>query len=328
MRDRAYCPCHNYPSNGPVREQRQRRAGSLGGVVGVGAAENKVLYANRPPNLQFSFDDAFGWVKSTADEIANLAQQLCAEEGPIRRKQVDLIKKGNLAKQRLEGLKAISNPSSAERVLIQDYTVIYGESKRITDFIYSVFAFGAWVGIDSCEALMASNPERVQSKRSTPLPPEQPPLTSASNGVGILPAVIAATCAAVTAATAGLGAVPCMLVSIGIIAITVYGIYEIFNRLLDLFDGAEKTYRKTLDEQYKVMREICDKALQDPSYLPACEKAQAALKKLNDNRPKTLLEQLTPVLIAGAVVMGGVALARSAMRNAAKRKAAKLLTAE
>jgi hypothetical protein len=206
--------------------------------------------------------------------------------------------------------------------------VIYGESKRITDFIYSVFAFGAWVGIDSCEALMASNPERLQSKRRTPLPPEQPPLTPASNGVGVLPAAIAAACAAITAATAGAGAIPCALVSIGIVAVSAYAIYEIFNRLLELFDAAEKTYRKTLDEQYKVMREICDKALQDPSYLPACEKAQAALKKLNDNRPKTPLEQLTPVLIAGAVVMGGVAVVRSAMKNAAKRKAAQLLAAE
>lgn len=324
MRDCPYCPYNNCPWHGPVREQRQRRAGSL---RGLGAAENKVLYANRPPNLQFSFDDAFGWVESTTQAMSNLAQQLCAEEGPLRRKQVDLIEKGKLAQQRLQGLKAISNPSSAERVLIQDYTVIYGESKRITDFIYSVFAFGAWVGIDSCEALMASNPERLERKRSTPLP-EPPPLTPESNGVGVLPAAITAACAAITAATAGAGAIPCALVSIGIVAISAYAIYEIFNRLLELFDAAEKTYRKTLDEQYKVMREICDKALQDPSYLPACEKAQAALKKLNDNRPKTPLEQLTPVLIAGAVVMGGVALARSAMKNAAKRKAAQLLAAE
>ena len=168
----------------------------------------------------------------------------------------------------------------------------------------------------------------MQSKRSTPLPPEQPPLTSASNGVGVIPAAIAAACAAITAATAGAGAIPCALVSVAIVAVSAYAIYQIFNRLLELFDAAEKTYRKTLDEQYKVMREICDKALQDPSYLPACEKAQASLRQLNANRPKTPLEQLTPVLIAGAVVMGGVALARSAMKNAAKRKAAQLLAAE
>lgn len=290
MRDCPYCPYNNCPWHGPVRARQRQRTPVFSGV---GADIPTVDPEGRQS----------GWVEAPIQKMREFANELCNEAGMVRRKQLELVSAGVAAASRLTGLRAIPNPTSAQRKLIEEYETIRVESRRLAEYIYQVQVFGA-EGFEICSCQRLFDPRRCPG----------------TSGLGAAPVAVA-VCAALTPAG-------CAAVVLGVVIVSVAGLVYVINKLISAFNGAEETYRKTLEEQYNVMREICDKALQDPTYLPACEKAQGALKKLNDNRPPTLIQQFLPAIIAGVAVIGGVAVVRSAMRNAAKRRAAKLLTAE
>jgi len=230
--------------------------------------------------------------------MLNLAGQLCRESGSIRRYQKELVQIGVASAARIRGLTSNAGPpSSAVQDLLAEYESTRKRAKMLSDWIYEVQRFGYEVGVTDCENLMLNS----------------------TQGLGILPA------AAVTALCTATGGVPCAIVIGGIAIASIVGLVYVIQLIIEAFNAAEITYRKTLDEQYKVMREICDKALQDPSYLKACSEAQEKLRQMSKERPPTLLQQLLPIGIAAVVTIGGVALIRSAMKNAARRRAAEMI---
>jgi hypothetical protein len=233
--------------------------------------------------------------------ILNLSGQLCRESGEIRRVQMDLVRLATSSASRIRGLTSNAGPpSSAVQDLIAEYETTRKRAKMITDWIYTLQRYGYEMGLTECTDFMRGKP-------------------NSPRGLGAVPAGLITTLCAAT------GGVPCAIVIGGIAIASIVGLVYVIQLLIEAFNAAEITYRKTLDEQYKVVREVCDKALQDPSYLKACSEAQEKLRQMSKERPPTLLQQLLPIGIAAVVTIGGVALIRSAMKNAARRRAAEMI---
>jgi hypothetical protein len=213
---------------------------------------------------------------------------------------MDLVRLATSSASRIRGLTSNAGPpSSAVQDLIAEYETTRKRAKMITDWIYTLQRYGYEMGLTECTELMRRKP-------------------NSPRGLGAIPAAITALCTAT-------GGVPCAIVIGGIAIFSIAALVYVVQLIIEAFNAAEITYRKTLDEQYKVMREICDKALQDPSYLKACSEAQEKLRQMSKERPPTLLQQLLPIGIAAVVTIGGVALIRSAMKNAARRRAAEMI---